>query len=116
MENTPKIRIIVANNIKKYRKMNNLTQEALAELADISNTYIANIECGQTWVSDKTLEKIATALHIDEYLLFIPESVAENDKSHKEQMETIKYLSKRKKEFSNLVNNFFSETFNNVIK
>lgn len=26
----------------------------LAEAADVSNTYIANIECGQTWVSDKT--------------------------------------------------------------
>mgnify|MGYP003307297414 CR=1 FL=1 len=58
MEENFSIRKIVAKNVKKYRKLNNLTQENLAEAANISNTYVANIECGQTWVSDKTLEKI----------------------------------------------------------
>lgn len=53
------IRQTVARNVKRYRKERGLTQERLAELEDISNTYIANIECGKTWVSDKTLEKIS---------------------------------------------------------
>ena len=74
MNDKPQIRNIIAKNVKKYRKMNFLTQEELAEAADVSNTYIANIECGQTWISDKTLEKIAHALHLEEYLLFIPET------------------------------------------
>lgn len=56
------IRAVVAQNVRKYRKQAGLTQEKLAELADISNTYIANIECGKTWISDKTLEKISAAL------------------------------------------------------
>ena len=64
MNDKPQIRNIIAKNVKKYRKMNFLTQEELAEAADVSNTYIANIECGQTWISDKTLEKIANALHL----------------------------------------------------
>ena len=65
MNNKPHIRNVIAGNVKKYRKLRQLTQENLAELADVSNTYIANIECGQTWISDKTLEKIAAALHIE---------------------------------------------------
>ena len=68
MEEKPHIRRVIAKNVKKYRKLNNMTQEVLAETAEVSNTYIANIECGQTWISDKTLEKIASALHIEVYL------------------------------------------------
>ena len=49
------IRTVIAGNVKKYRKLRQLTQEALAEAADVSNTYIANRECGQTGISDKTL-------------------------------------------------------------
>ena len=74
MKEKPHIRNIIAKNVRKYRKLNLLTQEELAEAAEVSNTYIANIECGQTWISDKTLEKIANALHLEEYLLFIPET------------------------------------------
>ena len=67
------IRKVIAANIKKYRKQLNMTQEKLAEKADISTTYVANIECGKTWVSDKTLEKISEALHVATYQLFISE-------------------------------------------
>lgn len=66
------VRDVVAKNIRKYRKRAGLTQERLAELADISNTYIANIECGKTWVSDKTLEKVSSALRTEAWLLFVP--------------------------------------------
>ena len=81
------IRNVIAGNVKKYRKLRQLTQENLAELADVSNTYIANIECGQTWISDKTVEKIATALHIEEYMLFIPdeEIISDSDNITKKQ-------------------------------
>ena len=67
------IRQVVAANVRKYRKLSNMTQDKLAEKADISTTYVANIECGKTWISDKTLEKISKSLHIETYLLFIPE-------------------------------------------
>lgn len=110
------VKAVIANNIKKYRKLNNMTQAKLAEEADVSNTYIANIECGHTWISDKTLENIAKALHIDIYLLFIPDI---NEKSFanstEKQQETITYLNKRKNELEKYIKDFFSETFYQIL-
>lgn len=117
MEENFSIRKIVAKNVKKYRKLNNLTQENLAEAANISNTYVANIECGQTWVSDKTLEKIAVALHIDIYLLFLPDLPEKNEEaSVYKREEIISYLNNREKELGTYIKNFFSETFSHILK
>ena len=115
MNDKPQIRNIIAKNVKKYRKMNFLTQEELAEAADVSNTYIANIECGQTWISDKTLEKIANALHLEEYLLFIPETeIYSNIIENRQKM--IEYLKSREKELGDYVKNFFSTTFEKILE
>lgn len=115
MNDKPQIRNIIAKNVKKYRKMNFLTQEELAEAADVSNTYIANIECGQTWISDKTLEKIANALHLEEYLLFIPETeISSNLIENRQKM--IEYLKSREKELGDYVKNFFSTTFEKILE
>ncbi len=117
MEEKPRIRSVIAQNVKKYRKMNNLTQEALAEAAEVSNTYIANIECGKSWISDKTAEKIAQALHIDEFLLFVPEEEDSlNSDAIKERQKMIKYLKTREKELGLYVKDFFSEIFEQVLK
>lgn len=116
MKDKPHIRTVIAGNVKKYRKLRQLTQENLAELAEVSNTYIANIECGQTWVSDKTLEKIASALHIEIYLLFVPEISDKNEiDSLKEQQEIISYLSDRQNKLGNYIKDFFSETFEHIL-
>ena len=40
-----------------------MTQESLAEAADISLSYLADIEHCKTWISDKTLLRLAKALH-----------------------------------------------------
>ena len=115
MNDKPQIRNIIAKNVKKYRKMNFLTQEELAEAADVSNTYIANIECGQTWISDKTLEKISNALHLEEYLLFIPETeISSNLIENRQRM--IEYLKSREKELGDYVKNFFSTTFEKILE
>ena len=115
MNDKPQIRNIIAKNVKKYRKMNFLTQEELAEAADVSNTYIANIECGQTWISDKTLEKIANALHLEEYLLFIPETeISSNLIENRQRM--IEYIKSREKELGDYVKNFFSTTFEKILE
>ena len=113
MDSKPKIRNVIAKNVKKYRKLNNMTQESLAEAAEVSNTYIANIECGQTWVSDKTLEKIAAALHIEIYLLFVFENDDNADVSKKIDM--ISYLNERQSEFGKYAKHFFSETFEFIL-
>ncbi len=116
MKEKAHIRTIVAKNIKRYRKMNNLTQEALAEASGVSNTYIANIECGQTWISDKTLEKIAFALHLDAYLFFIPEELESESADIKKQQEIISYLQERKSTLTNHIKDFFTETFDYILE
>lgn len=117
MDEKPHIRNVIAQNVKKYRKLNGMTQEALAEAAEVSNTYIANIECGQTWLSDKTLEKIASALNIDIYLLFISDVSDKNDIDFlKKRQEMITYLAERQNEIGKYVKDFFSETFEVVLR
>lgn len=116
MEDKPHIRTVIAGNVKKYRKLWKLTQENLAELADVSNTYIANIECGKTWISDKTLEKIAKALHVDEYLLLIPDEVSTNTDIVKKRQEMIEFLKERENELNAYVTDFFSDTFDKIFE
>ncbi|MCL2804897.1 MAG: helix-turn-helix domain-containing protein [Treponema sp.] len=66
------LRWILASNLKKHRKMLGLSQEKLAELADLSWQTINSIECHRTWVSDNTLESLADALKIDTFQLLLP--------------------------------------------
>ncbi|MDR1399620.1 MAG: helix-turn-helix domain-containing protein [Treponema sp.] len=66
------LREILAENIKKQRRILGLTQEKLAETADISSNMINDIEGCRTWVSDKTILKLAEALHVEVYQLLVP--------------------------------------------
>ena len=54
-----------------------LSQEKLAELVALSDQTINDIEGCRTWVSDKTLVKIAKALKVEIYQLLFPKSEAE---------------------------------------
>lgn len=62
----------IGARIKEIRLKRNLTQEALAEKADISNTQqISNIERGLSGLSVGKLKDVCIALDIDaDYLLF----------------------------------------------
>jgi transcriptional regulator with XRE-family HTH domain len=66
------LRRTLSLNIKKQRKILGLTQEKLAETADLSSQTINDIEGCRMWVSDKTILKLAKILHIDAYQLFKP--------------------------------------------
>ena len=58
---------IVRRNIKKYRELANLTQQELADKADITMNYIAKIESPKMkkGFTIPTLGRIADALNID---------------------------------------------------
>ena len=62
---------ILAINLKYYRYKYNLSQEKFAELCGLHRTYISDIECFTRNVSLETVQKIADALGIESYLLFI---------------------------------------------
>ena len=59
------LRKILATNIRNLRAKYHFTQERLAENAEISLPYLSYIEHCKTWVSDKTLMKLAKALHVE---------------------------------------------------
>lgn len=55
----------IGGKIKRERLKKSLKQYELAEKANISNTYLSDIEVGRTSPSLKTLKKIAKALEVD---------------------------------------------------
>ena len=57
-------------NVKYYRYLNNLSQEKLAELCELSSRYIADIETGRHMPTITKIEKLATAFHIEPHILF----------------------------------------------
>ncbi|MDR0410273.1 MAG: helix-turn-helix domain-containing protein [Spirochaetaceae bacterium] len=74
------LRKLLAANIKDRRKKLEISQEKLAELADVSVQTVNFIEGCRTWVSDKTLAKLAEALHVEAYRLLLPEVSPEPEK------------------------------------
>jgi len=72
----PDLRKILSINIKRQREKLGITQEYLAEKAEISAAMMNDIEGCRTWVSDKTLKNLSSALNIDTYRLFIPENTS----------------------------------------
>jgi transcriptional regulator with XRE-family HTH domain len=72
-EDVVKLRKILSANIKKYRSEQGLSQEKLAELVNLSEQTINDIEGCRTWVSDKTLVKIARVLKVEFYQLIYPQ-------------------------------------------
>jgi transcriptional regulator with XRE-family HTH domain len=66
------LRRTLSKNIRAARKTRHLTQTQLAIYADISLSYMTDIERCKTWVSDKTLLRIAQALDTSPWLLLRP--------------------------------------------
>jgi len=73
------LRKILSANIKKHREQLGLTQEKLAETAVISANMLNDIEGCRTWISDKTLVKLAAALKVETYRLFLPLTLSDAD-------------------------------------
>jgi transcriptional regulator with XRE-family HTH domain len=71
MEET-ELRAILGENIKKFRNRRGWNQLFLAEKLDISANFLSEIETGKGWVSPLTLVKLAKALEIEVFELFMP--------------------------------------------
>ena len=93
-EETEELRRILSNNIHTFRKDLHLTQEQLAENADISLSYLADIEHCKTWISDKTLMKLAKALHRQPFELLV-ESLKNEEKTNLHAISDIIYNEKK---------------------
>ena len=62
---------IFSNNLRMYRNASGLSQEAFAAKAGLHRTYISALECGKRSIALDNIEKIADALKIDAFLLFV---------------------------------------------
>jgi len=76
-ENESKLRKAMATNIKHFRSKLGFSQEKLAETTGVSDQTINDIEGCRTWVSDKTIVKIACALNVEVYQLLLPKTEAD---------------------------------------
>lgn len=84
-ENELQTRVI--ENIRTLRKKVGLSQEKLADKADISRQMMNDIEGRRRWLTKGTLVKLSNALEIDVYELFIPS--AEENSATKSAYEAI---------------------------
>lgn len=64
---------VFASNLKKYRHATGLSQEAFADRCGMHRTYISAIECCRRSISLENIQRIADALGIETYKLFIEE-------------------------------------------
>lgn len=60
-------------NIRKYRVQLGVSQEKLAEMCGLHRTYISDVERFQRSIALANVQKIADALSIETYKLFMEE-------------------------------------------
>jgi transcriptional regulator with XRE-family HTH domain len=108
-----RVKELLALNIKKLRKKTGLSQEKLAEITNLSAQSISDIEGRRTWVSDKTLEKLANAFGVDIFQLFIPQN--ESDESEPELLlynQLVKLRITIKEDIDKRLDQFYLKTQN----
>ncbi|MDR1586560.1 MAG: helix-turn-helix domain-containing protein [Treponema sp.] len=106
------LREIFAKNLKEHRRKCGLSQEKLAEKADVSTHYIAVIELARNFPAADVIERLAGALDIEVYELFVVPHVpnAEFEALRQEIREDTKQL------FDKFVEEVFSAGFKDCKK
>ena len=64
---------VFGTNVKSYRQALGISQEAFAEKCGLHRTYISAIECHRRSISLENIQRIADALDVETYKLFIEE-------------------------------------------
>ncbi|MDR0465526.1 MAG: helix-turn-helix transcriptional regulator [Treponema sp.] len=70
---------VFAFNMKKYRKKRRFSQMKLAQMLETSTSYIGEIEINTRVPSMAMVEKIAKALNIEPFRLFINEALQDSE-------------------------------------
>lgn len=65
---------VFGKNLKRYRLARGLSQEKLAEICGLHRTYISTVERFKRNISIENVQRIANALDIEAYKLFIEET------------------------------------------
>ncbi len=112
-EETEGLRRTLSNNIREFRRNLHLTQEQLAENADISLSYLADIEHCKTWISDRTLMKLSRALHRQPFELLV-EAESGSERTNISEISDIIY--NEKKELIKNVSDICDRTIQKIMK
>ena len=65
---------VFGRNLKKYRSAMGLSQEAFAEKCGLHRTYISALECCRRSIALENIQRIADALEIETYKLFLEDN------------------------------------------
>jgi len=68
---------VFGDNLKRYRTKIGLSQEKFAEKCGMHRTYISAIECYRRSISLENIQRIADALNVETYKLFLEEKNGE---------------------------------------
>ena len=58
------IKLLVGKRVRELRNSIGISQEELADLADLDRPYITSVECGKRNISIVNIEKLAKALKV----------------------------------------------------
>jgi transcriptional regulator with XRE-family HTH domain len=99
MEKTASLREILAKNLRENRRKCGFSQEKLAEKAGISTQYLAMMEIARKFPASEVLERLAEAMDINVYELFLI------DHSPREELELLRQniISEMKQTFGEIV-------------
>ena len=70
---------VFGTNLRKYRTKLKVSQEKFAELCGLHRTYISDIERFRRSISLENVQRIADALGIDTYMLFLEDKSNEKE-------------------------------------
>jgi len=102
------IKELLSLNIKTLRKKWGFSQEKLAEYTSLSAQTISDIEGCRTWVSDKTLERLANVLNVDVFQFFLPQDEENGENPNANLYDRITKLKiSMKEDIDNRLNQFY---------
>ena len=109
------IKEIFAENLRKIRRKKGLTQEKLAEKANMSLQYLALLEIGRKFPSGDMLERLAKALDIETYeLLAVPPSA--NNELELLRNDIVREVKTLNESFAQNIEKMVAEAVGKVIK
>jgi len=103
------LRLILSQNIRRYRSYLKISQAELAEKTGISIPFLSDIENGKKWLSPQTLAKMAAALKIEAYELLRPETDVPDTNINVIKKYTDEIYTMFRKDLENLQKNYIAK-------
>ena len=120
VKKTQDLRKILSTNIRNARASMHISQAKLAEYAEISVYHLLDIEYCKSWVSDKTLEKLAQALNKEPHELLASPASAETKEAAIDEIpalqKTVKLVNTKKVQLRKTVGEMMDDLVMEILK